>query len=131
MFAFSGGRLILLGAMISPNDELPPNEKKLRFASFAVHATRGLVRDQNSRRKTMFVIVIVALLLLFCGATFLAPALDPRLRPGWFIFYWAVCAWVTMTAVLLAVFDLLLVRAQDRAAKRALAQKLSDREEEA
>lgn len=117
--------------MISPNDELPPNEKKLRFASFALHATRGLVRDQNARRRTMFVTMIVALVLLFCGATFLAPVFDPHVRPGWFIFYWTVCAWVTLTAVLLAVFDLLLVRAQGRAAKRALAEKFSEAEEEA
>ncbi len=117
--------------MISPNDELPPNEKKLRFASFALHATRGLVRDQNARRKTMFVIVIVALVLLFCGVTFLAPVLDPHVLPGWFIFYWTVCAWITLTAVLLAAFDLLLVRAQGRAAKRALAEKFAEAEEEA
>lgn len=117
--------------MISPRDNREPNEKKLRFASFAIHATRGLVRDQKARRQTMFVIVIVALVLLFCGATFLAPVLNPHARPGWFIFYWAVCAWVTVTAVLLAAFDLLLMRAQGRAAKRALADKFSEPEEEA
>jgi protein-S-isoprenylcysteine O-methyltransferase Ste14 len=103
---------------------IPPNEKKLRFASFALHATRGLVRDQKARRKTMFVVVLVALVLLVCGATFLAPVLDPHGRPGWFIFYWAVCAWITVTAVLLAIFDLLLVRAQVREEKRALARKI-------
>jgi protein-S-isoprenylcysteine O-methyltransferase Ste14 len=103
---------------------IPPNEKKLRFASFALHATRGLVRDQKTRRKTMFVLVLVALVLLFCGATFLATVLDPHGRPGWFIFYWVVCAWITVTAVLLAIFDLLLVRAQVREEKRALARKI-------
>ncbi len=110
--------------MISPNDAPPPNEKKLRFVSFATHVTRGLLRDQNARRKTMFAIVIIALLLLFCGATFLAPVLDPHARPRWFIFYWAVCAWVTVTAALLAVLDLLLVRMQARVVRRALAEKL-------
>ena len=55
--------------------------------------------------------------MLFCGATFLAPVLDPKTRPGWFIFYWLACAWVTVTAVLLAIFDLLLVRAQARRRK--------------
>ena len=111
--------------MTSPPSPTPPNEKKLRFVSFAVHATRGLLRDQNARRKTMFVIVIAALLLLFAGSTFLAPLLDPHLRPGWFIFYWLVCAWITVTAALLAVFDLLIVRARGRAEKRSLAQKIS------
>ena len=81
----------------------------------------GLLRDQTMRRKTMFWTVIVAVAMLFCGATFLAPVLDPRTRPGWFILYWLACAWVTVTVVLLAIFDLLLVRAQARAEKRALA----------
>ncbi len=109
-----------------PNDEPPPPQKKLRSASFAVHATRGVLRDQTMRRKAMFAITLVAVVLLFCGATFLAPALDPHARPGWFLFYWAVCAWITMTAVLLAIFDLLVVRAQGRAARRTLAQKYAE-----
>ena len=114
--------------MIPPNDEPVSQEKKLRFVSFAAHAARGLVREHQTRRKTMFAVVLIALVMLFCGATFLAPMLDPQTRPGWFIFYWAVCAWVTMTAVLLAVFDLLLVRAQERAARHALATKFSSPE---
>ena len=73
----------------------------------------------------MFAAVVVALLLLFSGSTFLAPLLDPHLRPGWFIFYWLVCAWITATAALLAVLDLLLVRAQARTERRSLAQKIS------
>jgi protein-S-isoprenylcysteine O-methyltransferase Ste14 len=111
--------------MTFPPNTTPPNEKKLRFVSFAIHATRGLLRDQNARRKTMFVIVIAALLLLFAGSTFLAPLLDPHIRPGWFIFFWLVCAWITVTAALLALFDLLIVRARGRAEKRSLAQKIS------
>src|ERR1041385_914217 len=108
--------------MTPPPSPLPPNEKKLRFVSFAIHATRGLVRDQRTRRKTMFWIVIAAVLMLFCGATFLAPSLDPHIRPGWFILYWLACAWITVTAVLLALLDLLLVRTQAQMERRALAQ---------
>ena len=115
--------------MSAPLSPLPPNEKKLRFVSFAIHAARGLLRDQNARRTTMFCTVIVAVVMLFCGATFLAPWLDPHARPGWFIFYWLACAWVTVTVVLLAVLDLLLVRVQGRAAKRSLAQEISARSE--
>ncbi|MBA3960307.1 MAG: hypothetical protein H0X40_00185 [Chthoniobacterales bacterium] len=111
-----------------PNDELPPNEKRLRLVSFAAHAARGLVRDQSARRKAMFAIVVVACVMLFCGSTFLAPLLAPHQRPVWFIFYWAACAWLTATAVLLALFDLLLVRTQGRAARRALAERLKKAE---
>jgi uncharacterized membrane protein YjgN (DUF898 family) len=107
----------------------PPNEKKLRFVSFAIHATRGLVRDQTMRRKTMFWIVLGAVLMLFCGATLLTPWLDPKVRPGWFVFYWLACAWITVTAVLLALLDLLLVRAQGREEKRRLAREVVERDE--
>jgi hypothetical protein len=112
--------------MIPPNDERPPNKRNLRIASFATHATRGLLRDQPMRRKAMFWTVIVAVVMLFCGATLLAPMLDPKTRPGWFIFYWLACAWVTVTVVLLAIFDLLLVRVQARDEKRALARKIEE-----
>ena len=112
--------------MISPNDKRPPKQRSLRIASFATHATRGLLRDQAMRRKTMFWTVIVALVMLFCGATFLAPILDPKTRPGWFTFYWLACAWVTVTVVLLAIFDLLLVRVQARDEKRALARRTEE-----
>jgi hypothetical protein len=112
--------------MIPPNDERPPNKGNLRIASFATHATRGLLRDQTMRRKTMFWTVIVALVMLFSGATFLAPVLDPKTHPGWFIFYWLACAWVTVTVVLLAIFDLLLVRVQARDEKGALARKIEE-----
>ena len=113
--------------MIPPNDEEEPPPRQLRIASFAAHATRGLVRHQAMRRKLMFWTVILALLMLFCGATFLGPVLDPKIRPGWFAFYWLACAWVTITAVLLAIFDLLLVRVQAREEKRALAEKMKAR----
>ena len=112
--------------MMPPEDVPTPNEKRLRIAPFALQAARGLVRDQRSRRMTMSGLVLSAVVLLFLGATFLAPVLDPHVRPGWFIFYWAVCAWITLTAVLLALFDLLIVRAEARAARRSLGGKLEE-----
>jgi len=48
----------------------------------------------------------------------------PREHPGWFLLFWVTCAWLTLTAFLLALFDLLMVRAQDRAARRILREKL-------
>ena len=105
-------------------DELP--EKTLRTASFVVHATRGVIRDQTARRKTMFVLLVVALVLLFAGSTLLNSILNPRAHPVWFIFYWLVCGWLTITAMLLALFDLLVVRAQARKAERLLRPELSE-----
>jgi protein-S-isoprenylcysteine O-methyltransferase Ste14 len=103
-----------------------PEGKPLRATSFVVHATRGVIRDQNARRKTMFVLLVVALVLLFIGSTFLGSMLNPREHPFWFIFYWFVCGWLTLTAMLLALFDLLIVRAQARKAERLLRGDLSE-----
>lgn len=100
--------------------ETPPPEKRLRVAPFAIHATRGLLRDQQSRRKTMAVSLIIAVILLGGGFTVFRPWLDPHEHPWRFILYWLACAWETVLVLLLAIFDLLLVRAQARAARKAL-----------
>jgi ABC-type multidrug transport system fused ATPase/permease subunit len=97
-----------------------PGEKPLRSVSFAVHATRGVIRDQTTRRKTMFVLLVTALVLLFLGSTFLAPLLNPREHLGWALTFWIVCVWLTLTALLLALFDVLILRAAARRAQRAL-----------
>jgi hypothetical protein len=95
-------------------------EKPLRTTSFVIHATRGLIRDQNARRKTMFVIVLVAIVLLFSGSTFLESALNPREHPVWFLLFWLICAWLALTALLLAIFDMLMLRMAARKAERIL-----------
>jgi hypothetical protein len=102
-----------------------PDEKPVRTFSFVVHATRGVIRDRQMRRKTMFVLLIGALVLLFFGSTFLQSALNPRERPAWFIFFWVVCAWLALTAMLLAVFDLLILRLEARKAQRMLHEKFA------
>ena len=103
--------------------ETPPPEKRLRMVSFTVHATRGLLRDQQSRRKTMSISLIIAVILMVAGLTVLRPWLDPHEHPWRFILYWLACAWEIVLVLLLALFDLLLVRAQTRAAKTLLEEK--------
>jgi hypothetical protein len=100
---------------------------RLRIASFAAHSARGLIRDQTMRRWVMFITLLVAMLMLFGGSTFLEPLLAPHEHPGRFILFWLVCAWFTLTAVGLALFDLLMVRAQSRAAKRELRETLKQK----
>ena len=97
----------------------------MQTTSFAVHATRGLIRDQTMRRKTMFVILIVALVMLFVGSTFLQEFLNAREHPVWFTIYWFACGWLTLTAMLLALFDLLMVRMEARKTKKALQAQIS------
>jgi len=67
------------------------DEKQLEATSFVVHATRGVIRDQNTRRKAMLVLLALALLLLILGFTILAPALNPREHPWRVIFFWIAC----------------------------------------
>src|SRR6266536_2883420 len=104
--------------------EKSPDEKRLRTISFVVHATRGVIRDQNTRRKEMLLILAHELLLLIVVFTFLQPALNPQKHPWRVILFWIVCIWLTFTALLLALFDLLLLRLQARRVERALREKL-------
>jgi len=96
---------------------------RLKIVSFAIHSARGVIRDQSTRRWVMFITLVIAMLMLFCGTTFLQPLLSPREHPGWFVLFWLACVWLTLTALLLALFDLLMLRAQDRAARKILHKK--------
>jgi len=69
--------------------------------------------------------LIMALALLFSGSTFLQSALNPRNHPVLFILFWVACAWLTLAALLLSVFDLLMLRREARKAQRTLHEKLS------
>jgi hypothetical protein len=100
-------------------DERPP-EKRLRVAPFAIHATRGLLRDQKSRRKTMAVLLLIALAMIAVGLVGRGSWLDSREHPLQFIFFWLSCAWMTLSVLLMALLDILLVRAQGRAARKDL-----------
>lgn len=97
-----------------------PSEKPLQVTPFAVQATRGLLRDPKSRRKVMTLLLIVALALVVPGIFGLKTWLEPHEHPTRFILFWFACGWITVTALLLALLDLLLVRAQARRARNLL-----------
>jgi hypothetical protein len=84
-----------------------------------IQVTRGIIRNRSTRRKTMFVLLMIALILLVSGSTFLQSTLNPREHPAEFILFWMICAWLTLTAMLLAIFDLLTLRLEARMAQRA------------
>lgn len=105
--------------------ETRPPKKSFWMVPFTIHATRGLLRDERSRRKTMGISLVVAVIMLGAGSTFLRPWLDPHEHPWRFVFYWFACAWETLLVLLLALFDLLLIRAQARAARKAFREGLS------
>jgi formate-dependent nitrite reductase membrane component NrfD len=106
--------------------EIPPPEKRLKMAPFTIHATRGLLRDPKMRRIMMAISIALAAILLVIGLTGLRSWLAPHEHPWRFILFWISCGWITVTALLLALFDLLLTRAQDRAAQKALREQLGE-----
>lgn len=101
-----------------------PEEKELERASFIVHATRGVIRDQRTRRKAMAFLLALAVLMLLAGFTFLQSFMNPREHPWFVILFWVACVWLTFTALLLALFDLLIIRLEARRKQRALREKL-------
>ena len=66
----------------------------------------------------MFILILVAVVILFFGSTLLSNWLIAR--PFLFLVYWGCCAWFTMTAVLLAVFDMCHIRIRARETKKLL-----------
>ncbi|MBV9618608.1 MAG: hypothetical protein JO201_05300 [Verrucomicrobia bacterium] len=99
-------------------------EKELERVSFIVHATRGVLRDQRTRRKAMAILLALAVLMLLAGFTVLQSFMNPREHPWFVIIFWIACVWLTFTATLLAIFDLLIIRLEARRAQRALREKL-------
>ena len=85
---------------------------------FFIQICKGVIRDTSMRRSAMFAVVVVALLFLFAGMTFLSGWLLER--PGVFLLFWGACAWLTFCAVLMALYDLLATRAEARREKRRL-----------
>ena len=69
--------------------------------------------------------LLVAVVMLVAGLTVLRPWLNPQEHPWRFIFYWFACAWETLLVLLLALLDLLLIRAQARAARKVIAEGFS------
>jgi hypothetical protein len=105
--------------------ETPPKEKELETVSFVVHATRGVLRDQKTRRKAMIFCLALAVLMLLAGFTVFQTVLNPREHPWFVILFWIACVWLTFTAMLLAIFDLLIIRAETRRTQRALREKMN------
>ena len=87
--------------------------------NLVLQLTKGLLRDPKMRRSLTFYIMLVALVMLFFGWVFLSEKWA-REHVWLFIGYWGICAWFTFSAFLLALFDILLIRAADRAKRRML-----------
>jgi MFS family permease len=84
--------------------------------------TRGVARDRRARRLAMMAVSLGALAMLFAGSAIVPGWLAAH--PGWFLFHWLACAWLTVCSILLALFDLLVVRAEGRRREVELAKEI-------
>ena len=89
-----------------------------RPESFILLIAKGILRDRVVRRAALFWIVAAALALLGVGALLLDRWLMEHLL--FFLLYWGVCLWLTLTALLLALYDMLALGAEARRERRKL-----------
>ena len=68
----------------------------------------------------MAILLIVALGMMVLGFFGLRQWLEPREHAVRFILFWLACGWITVTTLLLALLDLLLLRAAARQSRKAL-----------
>jgi predicted MFS family arabinose efflux permease len=97
----------------------PDEPKQLEVASFAAHSTRGLLRDRKMRRRILLAALALALVFLAFAAV-----IDAHEHLLMAVICWAVCAWMTMLTMLLALYDLLVVRREARAERERLSRPL-------
>ena len=88
--------------------------------------SKGILRDQRTRRIAMLWLMGTAVVTMFFGSWLLSDDWA-RAHPWLYFLYWAACAWLTLTGVLLAVLDILLIRAAARATQRRLEQQFAER----
>lgn len=81
-------------------------------APFIILVTKGILRDRQMRRNVLFWIVVADLALLGIGSVLLDAWLTEHLVA--FLLYWGACFWLTLTALLLAVYDMLAIRGEAR-----------------
>ena len=103
-----------------------PRSRAVGPLGWVIRYTRGLILDQHLRRQTMFYVIIAAMLMAFAGEVFLDGWL--KQNPWRFLGYYLACAWLTVVAALLALYDLLMIRLQHRAIRRDLRARMLDDE---
>ena len=86
---------------------------------------KGILRDTRMRRNVMMWLMLAAMVMLFLGELCFS---HEWARQHWLLYfgYWAFCAWVTLAAVLLAIFDILIIRATARAMRRRIEQDIAN-----
>jgi hypothetical protein len=88
--------------------------------------SRAFIHDQRLRRSMMFYTSLGSVLMLFVGAVLIDNSL--RARPVLFVLWWVACAWLMLTSLLLALFDMLAIRLAARRERRELARRIFNKD---
>ena len=94
-----------------------------------IQISKGIIRDVRVRRWAMFYALLAAMLLLFTGAVLIDRWLREHLLV--LVLWWGVCAWLTLLAVLLALFDMLMIRAAARRERKRLQREFLEKDSSA
>ncbi len=90
--------------------------------------TRGIIVDQRARRNVLFYVVMGALAMLVVGTVGIGEWL--LARPVLFILFWAACLWLTLLSVVMALFDMLMIRRDAREERKRLRKEIFDSEDD-
>ena len=83
-----------------------------------------VLRDRRLRRNVLFGLTLLTLFLVFGGAVFLGDGLMEH--PVAFLLFWGLCFLLVGFVLLLAFYDLLVVRKEHRAKVRALEREIAE-----
>ena len=81
--------------------------------------SKSVLRDTRLRRNVMLWVMAVAMGMLFLGSWLMSDEWA-RKHVALYFAYWAACGWLTLTGLLLAVFDMLVIRAMAKAMRRRI-----------
>ncbi len=118
--------------MASPPAKEPNSPKQKepgpigRFLQLITAISRGIIYQEKARRNAMMWTIMTAAVMLFVGWAVIHQIL---MQNVWvFFIYWGICAWLTLLAILLAAFDMLIQVAKGRATRRVLKRAMLDEE---
>ena len=80
------------------------------------------------RRTVLFYLVLAALVMLAAGVAVLDSLLMGH--PILFLLYWGACLWLTLTCLLLALYDMFALRAEARRERLRLKSKILGQKDE-
>ncbi len=103
-----------------PTPQRPPRGSDLVGLTIAI--CLGVIRDQRVRRSVLFIVMIIIMAMLFCGVVFFDRWLAKH--PILFLLYWGACLWFTGLSILMALYDMLMVRKAGIISRRKLAEEM-------